>query len=159
MSIDKLTPQEQELAAENHGLLISFMQRYQLDDELYGSLSLRYLKTVHRYLTDPELSRYQFSTILWMNLRSELSHELRKASRTPVLIPLEERPNAASIMDDEGLEELWERLEKLLTKRELEVLYLRTQGQSYREIAKACNLTFKAVAGRLYRLKKKIRKL
>lgn len=159
MSIDKLTPQEQVFAAENHGLLISFMQRYQLDDELYGVLSLRYLKTVHRYLTDLELSRYKFSTILWMNLRSELSHELRKASRTPALIPLEERPNAASITDDEGLEELWERLEKLLTKRELEVLYLRTQGQSYREIAKACNLTFKAVAGRLYRLKKKIRKL
>ena len=159
MSIDKLTPQEQTFAAENHGLLISFMQRYQLDDELYGILSLRYLKTVHRYLTDPELKRYKFSTILWMNLRSELSHELRKASRTPVLIPLEERPNAVSIMDDKGLEELWERLEKLLTKRELEVLYLRTQGQSYREIAKACNLTFKAVAGRLYRLKKKIRKL
>ena len=67
--------------------------------------------------------------------------------------------NAATIMDDEGLEELWERLEKLLTKRELEVLYLRTQGHSYREIARACNLTFKAVAGRLYRLKKKIRKL
>ena len=37
--------------------------------------------------------------------------------------------------------------------------YVRTQGQSYREIARACNLTFKAVAGRLYRLKKKIRKL
>ena len=159
MSIDKLTPQEQTFAAENHGLLISFMQRYQLDDELYGILSLRYLKTVHRYLTDPELKRYKFSTILWMNLRSELSHELRKASRTPVLIPLEECPNAASIMDDEGLEELWGRLEKLLTKRELEVLYLRTQGHSYREIARACNLTFKAVAGRLYRLKKKIRKL
>lgn len=159
MSFDKLTQEEQTFAEENHGLLLDFMRSYHLDDELYGALSLRYLKAVHRYLSDPKLRKYSFSTILWMDLRSELSHELRKANRTPAHITYDDRSKATSITDDIGSDELWKELEKLLTKRELEVFYLRTQGRSYQEIARLCNLTFKAVDGRLYRLKKKIRKL
>ena len=158
MSFDKLSPEEQAFAAEHHGLLISFMRSYHLDDEMYGALSLRYLKTVHRYLSVPKLRRYKFSTILWLNLRSELSHELRKASRTPRVIPLEERSNASSV-DDVGCDELWSAFERILTKRELEILHMRTQGWSYKEIAMKCNMTIKAVAGRLYRLRKRIRKM
>lgn len=159
MGFDKLSPEEQVFATENHGLLLKFMCSYRLDEDLYGILSLRYLKTVHRYMSDPELRRYRFSTILWMNLRSELSHELRKTNRMPDFVPLDERPNEEYDVDDADSEELWKELKKLLTKRELEVLYLRILGISYREIARLCNLTIKAVEGRLYRLKKKIRKL
>ena len=159
MSFDKLSPEEQAFATEHHGLLISFMRSYHLDEEMYGALSIRYLKTVHRYLSEAQLRRYMFSTILWLNLRSELSHELRKANRMPRIIPLEEHPFEASSTDAESYDELWTELERVLTKRELEVMYMHTQGWSYKEIAREFNITIKAVAGRLYRLRKRIRKM
>ncbi len=159
MSFDKLTPEEQAFAARNHGLLLSFMRSYRLDDEMYGALSIRYLKTVHRYLTEPKLRQYSFSKVLWMNLRSEMSHELRKTNKSLSCVQLNEELDAAQDPDDLDCEELWEALERVLTKRELEVLEHRTQGRSYREIASLCRITIKAAAGRLYRLRKKIRKL
>ena len=75
MREEKLTPRERRFAAQNHGLLTCFMQSYDLDEELYGALSLRYLRAVHRYLTEPRLAQYRFSSVLWLNLRSVLSHE------------------------------------------------------------------------------------
>ena len=159
MGFDKLTPQEQAFAAENHGLLIRFMESYHLDEELYGSLSLRYLKTVHRYLTDPNMRRYRFSTILWLNLRSELSHELRRSSRMPVLFPLDEEHSSGVYDAANGTDELWQDLKRILSEQELELLRQRILGKSYSEIGRLLNLTKKAVDGRLYRLRKKIRKL
>ena len=156
MGFDQLTAQEQAFASAHHGLLLRFMRSYQLDDEMYGALSLRYLRVVHRYLSEPGLRRYRFSTILWLNLRSVLSHELRSAGKSPVFVPVEEDTITVQDCEDENCVELWRELERILTRREMEVLCLRTEGRSYREISKACDLSFKAVAGRLYRLKKKI---
>ncbi len=159
MDFDKLTAQEQEFASEHHVLLIRFMQSYKLDDELYGALSLRYLKTVHRYLTEPALRKYKFSTIAWLNLRSQLSHELRKSRWFPLIIPLDDTKLPVLQKDDADCTEIWRELETNLTKRDLDLLFLHTRGDSYREIAAACDLTIRAVACRLYRLRKKIRKL
>ena len=159
MSLDKLSPEEQQFAAEHHRLLLSFIRSYRIDEDMYGALALRYLKAVHRYLSTKKLRKYRFSTILWLNLRSELSHELRKTSRLPVYVPLDEETYPDRNGEEMEYYELWREMEKALNRRELEVLYHRTQGCSYLEIAKACNLTIKAVGGRLYRLKKKISRL
>ncbi len=159
MNFEKLTPEEQAFATEHHGLLIRFMRSYQLDDELYGAMSLRYLKVVHRYLSEPELRKYKFSAVLWLNLRSQLSHELRKPKYHAEIVPWEESMQTALRDDDVGCDELWGKLEKNLSKRNLEILFYSAQGNSYREIADACHLTIRAVACRLYRLRKKIRGL
>ena len=42
-----------------------------------GSLAQRYLKVVVRYLTEEELRKYSFSTVVWYHLRSELSNYAR----------------------------------------------------------------------------------
>ncbi len=135
------------------------MRSYRLDDEMYGALSIRYLKTVHRYLTEPNLREYSFSTILWLNLRSELNHERRRTRRAPRFVPRIEELHSACDPDSLGCEVLWREIEKSLTNRELEILRHKTLGRSYREIAVKCSITMKAVAGRLYRLRKKIKNL
>ena len=156
MAPDRLTQRERAFAEQNHGLLMKFMRCCRLDDELYGALSLRYLKTVRRYLRSRKLRRYAFSTILWLNLRSELSHELRRSFRAPIPVPLDENTVPGRDLADGGSAELRRQLERILTERELEVLRLHLQGRNYREIARSCRITPRAVAGRLYRLRKKI---
>lgn len=53
------------------------MEKHSLDDDYYGLLAQRYLKVVVRYLTEEELRKYSFSTVVWYHLRSELSNYAR----------------------------------------------------------------------------------
>ncbi len=156
MSFEQLSPSEQAFAKEHHGLLICFIRTYQLDDDVYGMMSERYLKTVHRYLTNRRLRKYSFSTILWMSLRSELSHMLDQNARTPVFVPIEDDRTPAS-EDDATCMEMWQILENRLKQKELELLTMRIMGNSYLEIGQSWNISIKAVNGRLYRIRKKIR--
>ena len=156
MSFEQLSPTEQAFAKEHHGLLICFIRTYQLDDDAYGMMSERYLKTVHRYLTNRRLRKYSFSTILWMSLRSELSHMLDQNARTPVFVPIEDYRMPTS-EDDAACMEMWQILENRLKQKELELLTMRIMGNSYLEIGQSWNISIKAVNGRLYRIRKKIR--
>lgn len=151
-----LTPQETAFAENNHGLLIAFMRRYRLDDEYYGALSHRYLKTVRRYVSSDNLQKYAFSTILWYNLRSELSHIIRKEKKKPVLVPDHDVNKEFSMLDDLSAVALWSILESKLDEQQIEILRLRSEGRTNAEIASIFGLTPKAVECRLYRIKKKV---
>ena len=59
-----LTPEQQAFAEEHHGLILDFMEKHSLDDDYYGLLAQRYLKVVVRYLTEEELRKYSFSTVV-----------------------------------------------------------------------------------------------
>ena len=84
-----LTPEQQAFATEHHGLLMAFMKRHSLDDDYYGPLSNRYLNAVVRYLTEPELQKYAFSTVVWYHLRSELSNIARRMEKQIQALPIE----------------------------------------------------------------------
>ena len=74
-----------EFIEENIGLLHKFMQRYSLDEDYYGLLAICYIKAATKYLSDPQLQRYEFSTILWYRLRYEISHARRKEKLSVLL--------------------------------------------------------------------------
>ena len=84
-----LTPEQQAFAEEHHGLILDFMEKHSLDDDYYGLLAQRYLKVVVRYLTEEELRKYSFSTVVWYHLRSELSNYARDQFGKPQEIPIE----------------------------------------------------------------------
>ncbi len=155
-----LSEDESRFAEENHGLLLKFMANYHLGEEHHGRLAVRYLASVRRYLNDPALrERYRFSTILWYDLRSEISHMLR--GDTPESLNIDE-VNGLSVDDDLSgmdIDAFWSRAERVLTRRQLEVLRLRCEGLTYTEIAQLCGITGKAVACRMARLRSKIEKL
>lgn len=154
-----LTPNEAAFAEQHHGLLMAFIHRYGLDDECYGALSYRYLKTVRRYLEDEKLKQYAFSTILWYDLRSELSHIIRKDRSRPVIIPDENLSAEFSQLDDLSAVALWSVLESKLDEVQIELVRLRSFGKTNAEIASKMGISKKAVECRLYRIKKKIGEL
>ena len=65
------------------------MEKHSLDDDYYGPLANRYLNAVARYLTEPDLQKYAFSTIVWYHLRSELSNIARRMEKQIQALPIE----------------------------------------------------------------------
>ena len=115
---------------------------------------------MRRYLGLSELrENYRFSTILWYSLRSELAFVLRGGGHEQLTGDPDNPASSGDDMDVVEMKEFWRRLENTLTKRELEVLRLRIEGLTYREIAQECGITVKAVACRIARLRKKVEKI
>ena len=153
MKNDYLTVREQKFAEQHHGLLLKFMGEYHLNDDYYGALALRYLRTVQRYLSESSLRRYAFSTVIWLNLRSELSHIFRAERKAPVFVSLEESkiPQEPEHDYEGNLDEL----PYALTQKQRQVFELWKEGYSYDEIAKRCNISYKAVESRFARIRGK----
>ena len=159
-SIITLTAQQRVFADRNHGLLLAFINYFQLDErEYYGPLVERYLKTIQRYWDDESLQRYAFSTVLWYRLRAELSHIIRAQRARP--------PNAAiedyilPYRDDltvAELDDIWKQLNDTLTSKELKALTLRQYGYSYREIGALCGCSENAIKCRFFKLRKRMKK-
>ena len=149
-----MTPEQQAFATEHHGLLMAFMKRHSLDDDYYGPLSNRYLNAVVRYLTEPDLQKYAFSTVVWYHLRSELSNIARRMEKQIQALPIELH-GEVPVYDEAPIDNaLWEKIEELLTYKQCEVVYLRNQGYTNREIASLCGISRKAVEKRFARIRK-----
>ena len=122
------------------------MEKHSLDDDYYGLLAQRYLKVVVRYLTEEELRKYSFSTVVWYHLRSELSNYARDQVGKLQEIPIEfyceiPAPEIAPIEDN-------------LTYKQFEAIQFRNQGYTNREIAELCGVGRKAIEKRFARIRK-----
>ena len=152
-----LSQAQREFAEANHGLLLSFMARHNLDADCYDRLSLRYLHAVVRYMTESDLQQYAFSTVLWYHLRSELSNILRDNRQFPqgpeYSVPQPWDPTHDQAVDSE----LWKEIERELTFKQCEAVYLRNQGYRNREIAELCGVQPKAIEKRFGRIRKKLK--
>ena len=77
-----LSEQQRQFAAEHHALIYSFLRERHLQaGEYYDIVVLGYLHAVQRYLTQPILSRYKFSTIAWGAMRRSLATYRRAEAR------------------------------------------------------------------------------
>jgi RNA polymerase sigma factor (sigma-70 family) len=157
-SLHYLSYEQQTFAEQHHGLFLKFLSDHQLSDEYYTILIERYLETVIKYCRDVHLQRYAFSTVLWMNLRSELYNDRRKAKRRPEIISVEPDYPILADEDEPFSDEFWRELEDNLSAKQSEVICLRDQGYSNREIAQVCGVSEKAIERRFSRIRKKIKK-
>jgi len=155
----ELTEEQREFADANHDLLYAFMARYRLSDDCYGRLAIRYLRTAVRYLTDGGLRQYAFSTVLWYHLRSELSDILREDRQRPAEVDPEQLPAWEPPLEETIGMQLWQTIERELTFKQCEAVYLRNQGYTNREIARLCGVKPKAIEKRFRRIRDRIRKI
>ena len=143
----------------NLRLLYKFMMRYQVDEEYFSVLVVRFIRTAERYLSDNKLQQYEFSTIVWLNLRSELYEIYRRSrSRAPSMV-LEDLADFADETCHIDLNEFDELLEKALTECQLRSLRLRLSGYSNAEIADSDNVSRRAIERRFERIRQKVEEL
>ncbi len=152
--MEALTPEQRAYAEAHHGLLIAFMEKHQLDPDYYGDLAQRYLKTVVRYLSEEKLQQYSFSTVVWYNLRSELTNIIRKFEREISVLHLDAIADAHTHDEAPFDSALWKQIEEILTYKQFEVILLRNQGYTNQEIASLCGISRKAVEKRFARVRK-----
>lgn len=153
-----LTPEQQIYAAEHHGLLLKFMGAHGLDDEYYGVLAERYVKTVKKYLETEKLQHYAFSTILWYRLRSDLLKTRKRSRKTVGERSVEDLSEVVGTHDDPGDVFLWSEIESQITEKQADLLRLRAIGFEPWEIAAMQNCTGNAIHCRFKRIKRKLKK-
>ena len=87
--IRPLTQEDAEFAAEHIHLVYWYLGRRGLPaDEWLDAVILRYLDTVKRWHTEPELREYSFTTIVSAAMRSALWAERKKRARRPRTVSL-----------------------------------------------------------------------
>lgn len=105
-----------------------------------------YLSAVRRYLTQPQLRRYAFSTIAWKSMRRSIA-AFRRAEALRTLA--EQRYQEATPKSD-PMEELEARLflhdlASIASRPQYEMAALRLQGYSIKETARQRGMTPKRV--------------
>ena len=153
-----LTPEQQAYAEEHHGLLLKFMGVHRLDDEYYGMLAERYVKTVKKYLETDALQQYAFSTILWYRLNSDLYKARRRTLRMAGTRSIDDLTEVVGKYDDPSGSFLWTEIETQITQKQIELLRLRALGFEPWEIAKMQNCTGNAIHCRFKRIKRRLKK-
>lgn len=160
-----LTEEECRFAEEHHDLILRFL----LDKNLtfcdhYDIVVFGYLKAVHRYHTIEGLQKYSFSTVAWKNMNGAMSNyrktllRRKRAGETISLIG----DNGAEIphkrivrsfaydpMEDLKIKLLLHDLASVISKQQMEMVQMRLDGISIRQIAKRQKLTMKQVQAHL----------
>lgn len=105
-----------------------------------------YLSAVRRYLTQPKLRRYAFSTIAWRSMQRSIAVFHRaEALRTQA-----EQCYLETVPKSDPMEELEARLflhdlASVASRPQYELAALRLQGYSIAETARQCGMTSKRV--------------
>lgn len=81
-SLTALSEPQRRFAADHHSLIYSFLRERHLQvGEYYDIVVLGFLHAVQRYLTQPALGRYKFSTVAWSAMRRSLASHRRAEQR------------------------------------------------------------------------------
>ena len=148
-----LSEAERQFAAENHDLIHSFLQERALDMDRYDVAAFGYLRAVQRYMTEPRLRRYQFSTVAWWAMRQSIAAFLRAEKR--------QRESEQRYWEQHRPPEPFEELEASLLLRDLAavssqeqyaLVAIRLQGRSVAETARILGMSEKRVRGLLRNL-------
>lgn len=79
-----LTSEESQFATTHLNLVWWYLHRRQLPaDEWFDIIVLRYLNSVKRWFTEPELHKWKFTTIAIAAMRSAIGNEVKKQMRRP----------------------------------------------------------------------------
>ena len=92
VALTPLTLQEQEFAAEHHGVLYKYLHSRKLPiEDWYDVVVFSYLQSVKKWFTNPDIQRYSFSTIAYNSMRSGVQRERQKQKRRIQPLSLDER--------------------------------------------------------------------
>lgn len=169
----KLTNYEQLYAAIHHDLVFRFLHKNRLPKEEYYDVVIPgYLRAVRRYWTEEDLRRYQFSTIAWGCMRSNVGNyrkKLNREKRQRAVIGLEQKYAGAPAIEKLADPVDWiGRLERRmmlmdcagkLTKEQREILFLKWKGYHLKEIARMQERTTSRIRKDVEQIRKALRPL
>lgn len=169
-----LNEKETVFAEENLGVLERYLSRRHLDrNTFYDVVVFGYLRAVVRYLSEPELQQYKFTTIANSAMNTEVTNYHRalnrKKRKTVVLnidaalfaggLPITEIiPDIRSTEFEKQLSDR-EQINLILsyaTESEKSVLRLSADGFTYREIGSMLNISESTVGKRVYEFRKRV---
>ena len=153
MSLHELTAEHRDFAENHHNLVYAFLHGNSLRaDDFYDIVIMGYLYAVQVYCDREDLrEKYAFSTIAWNQMSYKLKNYYKQQScpmRKAVTVSLE-----AMIYDGDGLMRnevisepdhaqeqldaklLWEEVSGLISGKQAELLHMRADGYTTREIA------------------------
>lgn len=174
MKIQLLSSEEKIFAEKNHYMVERFLSSNGLDEsDFYDVVIFGYLHAVQEYLENPELSRYQFSTIAWRQMKDCMINELISQNRPKRNAPMadyHENYEKASLDDllPNRMDVMAETIDNQnclcillshLTPKEMEVIHLKADGYTYREIANYCGITMSGINSRIQRMRQRLRSM
>ena len=149
-----LTKEQSDFAAEQYGMVFRYLAHKRLDaDEFHDVVILPFLRAVQQYMERPELQKYAFSTIAWRQMDSALSNYFARQKRRGALAA----PRGLNVPPPAEARDHWNRAKAFVSRRQGNVLYLRSRGLSYREIAEQAGMKIKGVDNCLYRARRRVR--
>lgn len=170
-----LTPEQQQFATKHHDIVKIFLSRSKLDEsDFYDVVIFGFLSAVQEYLTNSHLAdTYAFNTIAWRKMRDCVSEEFKYRNRTTRNAPMGEYHEnfAAATLDDllpcrmQAIAETLDNQARLmqllshLTPKELEIVRLKADGYTCREIADMCCITNSGVSSRFHRMRRRLAEL
>ena len=89
-----LTNAEKRLVEQHHHLIERVIkgagiQVFDPAYDAYGECALALVLTAQKYMENPALQQYKFSTIAWWKMRSALSNGVKSAMRRPHVLSLD----------------------------------------------------------------------
>lgn len=132
-----LTEHQRRFASEHHNLIYSFLHEKEWSViEYYDIAAFGFLRAVRRYLTEPELNRYAFSSIAWPAMSQSIASFHRAEARRK---DAERQYVMKSLRPDpfDGLEGrlLLHDLASVSSKEQIQLAALRLQGYTIAEVA------------------------
>ncbi len=140
---------QRQFAAERHGLIFAFLHNNGWDaGEYYDIAALGFLRAVRRYLTEPDLAQYAFSTVAWRSMGQSIAafHRAEARRRAAERRYLETKPSVAPdllVELEAGL--ILHDLASVSSEEQYRLANLRLQGYSVAEIARTYQISPKRV--------------
>lgn len=167
--LHEMTPLQRQFAAEHQNVVFRFLNQKKLPiDDYYDIVIFGYLQAVQEYDENPALSRFQFSTIAWTRMNgclcSHYTYENRKMRKAPT-VNIHSHTQAGRTLDEilpDRRKDLQEQtadrlfvMEVLscLTETEQQMVHMKADGLTCREIAEIFCTTVHIINGRFRRMR------
>lgn len=144
-----MTDEQRQFASERHNLIYSFLrEKGWAPGEYYDIAALGYLRAVMRYLTQPHLQQYAFSTIAWKSMAQSISTYHRAEARRlegEQKYLLSAKPPPSDPYEELEAKLLLQELASSSGEKQYRLAEMRLQGYSVAETARAQGMSPKRV--------------
>ena len=146
-----LTKEQQDFAAEHHGLVYKFLNDNHLpENEFYDVVIFPYLKAVQDYCNSASTQKYSFSTIAIRQMKFRLYDyfrtQVRRKRNTEVIsihlglypdgVPLEELlPGQDCLMQEFEMQQMLHDLASHVSEQQMKIVRMKGYGYGIREIS------------------------
>ena len=170
--LHELTQLQRQFAEKHQDTVFRFLSHKRLSiEDYYDIVIFGYLQAVQEYDEDPSLSRFQFSTIAWTKmgdcLNKHFSYENKPKRKAPMVsihtytsdgLALDEiLPDRRKDLQAQAADRLFA-MEVLscLTETERQMVHLKADGLTCREIAEIFSTTVHGINGRFRRMRMRL---